>query len=85
MAVQKRKTKISAEAQLNLKEREQAIRESSDKILVQKVSVLADLLSNSMIDSDKASFSEPSFKPVIEDHDDLETIRRKIMELIKKF
>lgn len=67
------------------KEKEQSIKESNDKILIDKVSVLSYLLSNSMIDAEKTQLSDPVFKPIMEDEIDIEIIRQKIMELIKKF
>jgi hypothetical protein len=69
-------------------EKQQRLMELEDtrqRLIIDKLYALKGILSGAMIDGEKSSFgSDPHYKPLIEEYNDIEEIRGKIMGLIKQ-
>lgn len=67
----------------NIKKSKNDIEIGKNKSLVDKIDTLRFLLSGSIIDSGNYS-SDPILKPILEDKDQIELVRNKIIELVEK-
>ena len=73
------------EKKLNIERLKQDIEYDKNETLVSKAHILGHILELRIIDSEKAYVSDTVYKSVFNDDEEIEIIKRKLMELIKKF